>query len=61
MEDAKLTPRRLATRIGVAPRTVERWLTGAELVPHAGNRVDACRALKVNEDVIWPKAVQVRS
>ncbi|WTY00066.1 helix-turn-helix domain-containing protein [Streptomyces sp. NBC_01420] len=60
MEDAKLTPRKLATRIGVAPKTVERWLADAELLPHARNRVDACRALKVDEDMIWPKAVQER-
>ncbi|MEU8769974.1 XRE family transcriptional regulator [Streptomyces griseus] len=60
MEDAELTPRKLATRIGVAPKTVERWLADAELLPHARNRVDACRALKVDEDMIWPKAVQER-
>ncbi|WP_308251092.1 hypothetical protein [Streptomyces anulatus] len=60
MEDAKLTPRKLATRIGVAPKTVERWLADAELLPHARNRADACRALKVDEDMIWPKAVQER-
>lgn len=60
MADAKLTPRKLAVRIGVAPKTVERWLADAELVPHARNRVDACAALKVDEEMIWPKAVQDR-
>ncbi|WP_338054691.1 XRE family transcriptional regulator [Streptomyces spiramyceticus] len=60
MADAKLSPRRLAARIGVSPKTVERWLADAELVPHARNRVDACRALKVDEEMIWPKAVQDR-
>ncbi|WP_323180656.1 XRE family transcriptional regulator [Streptomyces atratus] len=60
MADAKLSPRKLAARIGVAPKTVERWLADAELVPHARNRVDACRALKVDEEMIWPKAVQER-
>ncbi|MFF8291436.1 XRE family transcriptional regulator [Streptomyces sp. NPDC016309] len=60
MADARLTPRKLAARIGVAPKTVERWLADAELVPHARNRVDACRALKVDEEMIWPKALQDR-
>ncbi|WP_371603725.1 DUF5919 domain-containing protein [Streptomyces sp. NBC_01220] len=60
MSDAQLSPRRLAARIGVAPKTVERWLADAELVPHARNRIDACQALKVDEQMIWPKAVQAR-
>lgn len=47
-------------KFGVAPKTVERWPADAELLPHARNRVDACRALKVDEDMIWPKAVQER-
>ncbi|MEU2434438.1 XRE family transcriptional regulator [Streptomyces sp. NPDC007861] len=60
MSDANLTPRKLAARIGVAPKTVERWLADVELIPHARNRVDACQALKVDEEMIWPKAVQDR-
>lgn len=60
MADANLTPRKLAARIGVAPKTVERWLADAELLPHARNRVDACQALKVDEEMIWPRAVQNR-
>ncbi|WP_051835979.1 transcriptional regulator [Streptomyces sp. NRRL WC-3549] len=60
MSDARLTPRKLAVHIGVTPKTVERWLADAELVPHARNRIDACRALKVDEQMIWPKAVQDR-
>lgn len=47
-------------KFGVAPKKVERWPADAELLPHARNRVDACRALKVDEDMIWPKAVQER-
>ncbi|NED81875.1 XRE family transcriptional regulator [Streptomyces sp. SID11233] len=60
MSDARLSPRRLAARIGVAPKTVERWLADAELMPHARNRTDACQALKVDEQMIWPRAVQDR-
>ena len=60
MSDARLSPRSLAVRIGVTPKTVERWLADAELVPHARNRTDACQALKVDEQMIWPKAVQDR-
>lgn len=29
----------------------------AALVPHARNREDACRALGVDEDMLWPRAV----
>lgn len=55
--DAKPSPRKLAARIGVAPKTGERWLADAELVPHARNRVDTCRALKVDEEMILARLV----
>lgn len=41
-------------------KTVERWLANAELTPHARNRDDACRALGVDEEMIWPQAVKDR-
>jgi transcriptional regulator with XRE-family HTH domain len=58
MEAANLTPRRLATRVGVTPKTVERWLADESLVPHPRNRNDVCAALGVDVQVIWPDAVR---
>ncbi|MEW2128933.1 XRE family transcriptional regulator [Streptomyces sp. NPDC005435] len=60
MDDAKLTPRQLAYRVGVSAKQVERWLGDATITPHARNRADACRALGVDEDMLWPKVVQER-
>ncbi|MBL1088433.1 MULTISPECIES: XRE family transcriptional regulator [Streptomyces] len=60
MADAGLTPRKLAARVGVTSKTVERWLADAELIPHASNREDACRALGVDEEMLWPQAVKDR-
>jgi len=56
-----MTPRQLALRVGVSGKTVERWVSDQELIPHARNREDTCRALGV-EDVamLWPKAVRER-
>ncbi|MFE9426009.1 helix-turn-helix domain-containing protein [Kitasatospora sp. NPDC006697] len=56
--DAGLSPRQLAVRCGVTGKTVERWLADADRVPHARNREDACRALGVDEEMIWPSAMK---
>ncbi|WP_312866384.1 helix-turn-helix domain-containing protein [Streptomyces boluensis] len=42
MADARMTPQRLARRIGVSPKTVKRWLDD-EAQPHRQSRVDAAR------------------
>lgn len=60
MDDAHMSPRQLAHRVGVSAKQVERWLSKADLTPHARNRADACRALGVDEEMLWPKAVQDR-
>ena len=60
MDDAGLSPRQLAYRVGVSAKQVERWLSNPDLTPHARNRADACRALGVDEEMLWPKAVQDR-
>jgi transcriptional regulator with XRE-family HTH domain len=60
MDDAALSPRQLAYRVGVSTKQVERWLSNPDLTPHARNRADACRALGVDEEMLWPKAVQER-
>jgi transcriptional regulator with XRE-family HTH domain len=53
-----MSPRQLASRIGVTSKTVERWLADGERVPHARNREDACAALGVDDEVIWPQVVR---
>lgn len=58
MSDRHLTPRQLATRVGVTPKTVERWLTDAALLPHPRNRADVSDLLGVNEEMLWPKIVR---
>lgn len=58
MADRKMTPRKLALRIGVAQKTIERWVANEELVPHAANRVEVSAALGVSESVLWPKATK---
>ncbi len=58
MATARLSPRQLAARVGVTPKTVERWLSDAALVPHQRNRIDVCAALGVDERVIWPNSVR---
>src|SRR5262245_35361498 len=60
MDNAGLSARQLAHRVGVSPKQVERWLNQPDLTPHARNRADACRALGVDEEMLWPKAVQDR-
>jgi transcriptional regulator with XRE-family HTH domain len=60
MDAAGMSPRQLAVRTGVTIKTVERWLADAELTPHARNRDDACRALGVDEEMLWPKVVKDR-
>ncbi|TXS40421.1 XRE family transcriptional regulator [Streptomyces sp. uw30] len=60
MESAGLSPRKLALKVGVSGKTVERWVNDPELIPHPRNREDACKALGVDEEMIWPKAVKER-
>jgi hypothetical protein len=58
MDEKPTTPRRLAAHLGVAPKTVERWLADAENVPHPRNRADASEYLGVAEEMLWPRAVK---
>ncbi|MGW2628262.1 XRE family transcriptional regulator [Streptomyces chattanoogensis] len=60
METAGLSPRKLALRVGVSGKTVERWIADEELIPHATNREDASKALGVEAEMLWPKAVRER-
>ncbi|MGW3416451.1 XRE family transcriptional regulator [Streptomyces phaeochromogenes] len=60
MDAANQSPRKLAARIGVTGKTIERWLADEELVPHARNRQDAAVALGVDEEMLWPKVIKER-
>lgn len=60
MDEAGLTARQLAYRVGVSPKQVERWVSNEALTPHARNREDAARALGVDEEMIWPQVVKDR-
>jgi hypothetical protein len=42
-------------KIGVDPKSVERWLALGR-VPHRANRWDAARRLGYEEDYLWPEA-----
>jgi transcriptional regulator with XRE-family HTH domain len=58
MTDAGLSPRQLAVRVSVTGKTVERWISDEDLIPHARNREDASQALGVDEAMLWPKALR---
>lgn len=56
--EANTTTGRLARTVGVTSKTVERWLSEPERVPHPRTRVDVADALGVSETVLWPNAVR---
>lgn len=58
MSDRHLTPRQLAARVGVTPKTVERWLADPALLPHPRNRADVGGLLGVSEEMLWPNIVR---
>ncbi|MCH0539886.1 XRE family transcriptional regulator [Streptomyces sp. MUM 203J] len=60
MDEAGLSVRQLAYRVGVSPKQVERWVSNEALTPHARNREDAAHALGVDEEMIWPQVVKDR-
>ena len=51
---AQLTREGLAQKCGVDLRTVDRWLSDDQRVPHPRQRQAAAGALGVEADVIWP-------
>ncbi|OKH95708.1 hypothetical protein AB852_02800 [Streptomyces uncialis] len=60
MQSARLSPRQLASRVGVSSKTVERWVADPDLIPHARNREDASQALGVEVTMLWPRAAKDR-
>ncbi|MGE7391675.1 XRE family transcriptional regulator [Streptomyces sp. NPDC004126] len=58
MANAKMTEKQLAEACGVDTKTVARWITEPNRVPHARHRWAACEALGEEETALWPNAVR---
>jgi transcriptional regulator with XRE-family HTH domain len=54
LASAQLRTADVAEKIGVDPKTVERWITQGRL-PHRTHRVAVAQALAVDEAYIWPE------
>lgn len=53
---AGLTPDETAARLGVDPKTIQRWIT-KERLPHRSHRLSAASLLQVNETYLWPEVI----
>ncbi|GAA1874314.1 DUF5919 domain-containing protein [Myceligenerans crystallogenes] len=53
MVTAGLSEQELADRVGVDPKTVQRWVT-QERLPHRRTAIQAARALGVDVEALWP-------
>ncbi|WP_405424609.1 XRE family transcriptional regulator [Streptomyces erythrochromogenes] len=58
MADAKMTEAQLAEACGVDTKTVSRWITAPNRIPHARHRWAASEALGEEEAALWPNAVR---
>lgn len=58
MAQARVTDRQLADRCGVDVKTVGRWVTQPERVPHARHRWVICEETGEDEAVLWPTAAK---
>ncbi|MEU9235776.1 DUF5919 domain-containing protein [Streptomyces subrutilus] len=58
MANAKLTEQQLAELCGVDAKTVGRWITAPNRIPHARHRWAACEALGEEEQTLWPNAIR---
>jgi lambda repressor-like predicted transcriptional regulator len=52
---AKIEPETLARKVGVDPKTVQRWLGGR--VPHPRHRWTICDIIGQSEQYIWPETM----
>lgn len=59
MGDAQMTKVKLAYHVGVSVKQVGRWLDD-DVTPHGQTRVDAARALGVDEGMLWPQNIKNR-
>ncbi|HLI75344.1 MAG TPA: hypothetical protein VKV02_00240 [Acidobacteriaceae bacterium] len=55
MASANVEPEVLARKVGVDPKTVQRWLGGR--LPHPRHRWKICDILGQSEQVIWPQVL----
>ena len=53
---AGLTPQALSERVGVDPKTVERWITQAR-IPHRTHRLAVAALVGQDDGFLWPAAV----
>jgi transcriptional regulator with XRE-family HTH domain len=51
-----MEPRELARKVGVDPKSVERWITKGR-IPHPRHRWKACQILEREESELWPSAI----
>ncbi|MFD4740900.1 XRE family transcriptional regulator [Streptomyces virginiae] len=58
MANARMTEVQLAEACRVDAKTVGRWITEPNRVPHARHRWAACEALGEEEAALWPNAVR---
>ncbi len=58
MADARMTEHALARRVGVDEKTIGRWVTQEDRIPHPRHRWAACEALGADEAVLWPDAIR---
>lgn len=61
--NAGLSVQQLSERVGVDPKTIDRWIISGRL-PHRTNRQRIAAALRVDESYLWPDALsdsQVRA
>ena len=52
--------RQLARKVGVDPKSVERWMTRG-VIPHAGHRYLASKILGLPESELWPDTARMNS
>lgn len=55
---AGLSTAEFASRVGVDPKTVERWISKGRL-PHRAHRVAAAEILSIDEAYLWPQVVDL--
>lgn len=55
MTAASMEPESLARKVGVDPKTVQRWLGGR--LPHPRHRWKICDVLRQSEQYIWPEVL----
>lgn len=58
MANAKMTETQLAEACGVDAKTVGRWITDPNRIPHARHRWAVCEALGEEETALWPNAIR---